>query len=152
VKTGTRHEAPPKGLADQPPAETAIKEKNMNKKVIGLALGALLVALSFPAEAQQPSKVPRIGFLSGGSPNTNTARDEAFRHGLQALGYIEGKNIVIDWRFAENNPDRYPGLAAELARLKVEVIVTAGSALTSAAKAATTTIPIVMGAGSRSCG
>lgn len=92
----------------------------MSKRIICLTLCALLLALSIPAHAQQAEKVPRIGFLSGSFPTTNPAFTEAFRHGLQALGYIEGKNIVIEWRFAEGNPGRYAGLAAELVRLKVE--------------------------------
>ena len=79
-----------------------------------------------------------------GSPNTNPARFQAFRDGLKALGYIDGKNIVVEWRFAEGNPGRYPGLVSELVRLKVNVIVTPGSTSTRAAKKGTTTIPIVM--------
>ena len=96
------------------------------------------------AEAQQPGKVPRIGFLGTNFPTTNPARYEAFRRGLGELGYVEGKNIVIEWRYAEGKADRLPGLAAELVRLKVEVIVTAGPPATRPAKEATSTIPIVM--------
>lgn len=110
-----------------------------------LALGAMLFALSFPVEAQQPKKVPRIGFLAANSPSTVGRRLEAFRQGLRELGYVEGKNIVIEWRFAEGKPDRLRALAAELVRLKVDVIVTAGPASTRPAKEATATIPIVMG-------
>ncbi len=102
---------------------------------------ALAVAL---AEAQQPTKIPRIGYLTGTSPSANAARIEAFRQGLRELGYVEGKNIVIEWRYAEGKLDRLAALAAELVRLKVEVIVTAGATNTRAAKEATTTIPIVM--------
>jgi len=117
----------------------------MKKAVVPSILVAVIVlAVGVIAEAQEPKKIPRIGFLSGGSLATNPARIEAFRDGLQSLGYIEGKNIVIEWRFAEGSPDRYPRLAAELVRLKVEVIVTPGSTSTRAAKKATTTIPIVM--------
>jgi putative ABC transport system substrate-binding protein len=116
----------------------------MNKKVIGLALGALLLALSFPAEAQQPTKIPRIGYLTAVPLSAITARIEAFRQGLRELGYVEGKNIVIEWRSAEGKLDRLPALAAELVRLKVDVIVTAGPPVTRAAKEATATIPIVM--------
>jgi putative ABC transport system substrate-binding protein len=96
------------------------------------------------AEAQQPTKVPRIGFLGATPPSANAARIEAFRQGLRELGYVEGKNIVIEWRHAEGKADRLPGLAAELVRLKVDIIVSAGSAVTRPAKEATVTIPIVM--------
>jgi putative ABC transport system substrate-binding protein len=116
--------------------------KLMKKKVIGLALGALLFALSVSAQAQQPKKVPRIGFLAAISPAAISARIEAFRQGLKELGYVEGKNIVIEWRSAD--ADQVPGLAAELVRLKVDVIVTAGPIATRPAKGATKTIPIVM--------
>jgi putative ABC transport system substrate-binding protein len=116
----------------------------MRIKVIGFALGAVLLAVSFPIEAQQ-AKSPRIGFLSGGSPTTTSpARYEAFRQRLRELGYVEGKNIVIEYRWAEGKLDRFPALAAELVRLKVDVIVTWGPTATRAAKEATNTIPIVM--------
>ena len=116
----------------------------MNKKITGLALGAMLLALSFPAEAQQPSKVIRLGFLLATSASIEKSRIEAFRQGVRELGYVEGKNIVIEWRYAEGKFDRLPDLAAELVRLKVEVIVAGGSTSTRAAKEVTTTIPIVM--------
>jgi putative ABC transport system substrate-binding protein len=116
----------------------------MRKKIIAFALTAVLLALSFPAQAQQPKKVPRIGFLSGSPPSSITARTEAFRQGLRDLGYVEGKNIVIEWRSGEGKRDRFPALAADLVRLKVDVIVTAGPLVTRAAKQATSTIPIVM--------
>ena len=102
------------------------------------------LALCASAEAQQPTKVPRIGYLTGASPSANSARIEAFRQGLRELGYVEGKNIVIEWRYAEGKLDRLPALAAELVRLKVDVIVTGGPTATRAAKEATVTIPIVM--------
>jgi ABC-type uncharacterized transport system substrate-binding protein len=105
----------------------------------------VLLAVTVLAGAQQPTKVPRIGYLNAGSPSTNPARREAFRQGLRELGYVEGKSIVIEWRYAEGKLDRLPGLAAELVRLKVDVIVTAGPPATRAAKEATSTIPIVMG-------
>ena len=108
-----------------------------------LFAGALL-AVAVIVEAQQPAKVPRIGFLIGSSPAGSAARIEAFRQGLRELGYIEGKNIVIEWRYAEGKFDRLPALAAELVRLKVDAIVTSGPATTLPAKAATKTIPIVM--------
>jgi putative ABC transport system substrate-binding protein len=116
----------------------------MNRRITGVILGAVLLALSLPAEAQQPMKIPRIGGLQGASPATDLARTEAFRQGLRELGYVEGKNIVTEWRSAEGKLDRLPALAAELVRLKVDVIVTAGPLPTRAAKEATTTIPIVM--------
>ena len=115
----------------------------MKKKIPVLTLCAMLFALCLPAEAQQPTKVPRIGYLSSDSPSTIAVRIEAFRQGLRELGNVEGKNIVIEWRFAEGKADRLPGLAAELVRLKVDVIVTSGPAATRAAKEATSTIPIV---------
>jgi len=116
----------------------------MRKKVISLALCAVLFALSLPAEAQQPTKIPRLGYLSGGSPSANPARIEAFRQGLRDLGYVEGKNIVIEWRHAETKLDRLPALAAELVRLRVDIIITGGAPTTRSAKEATATIPIVM--------
>ena len=103
----------------------------------------LLVTVPF-AEAQQAKKLPRIGYLSAGSPSTNSARIEAFRQGLRELGYVEGKNIVIEYRYAEGKLDRLSELAAELVRLKVDVIVTTGPTSTGPTKAATVTIPIVM--------
>ena len=96
------------------------------------------------AEAQ-PKKIPRIGFLSATSLSTISARVEAFRQGLREIGYVEGKNIVIEYRYAEGKLDRLSELAAELVRLKVDVIVTSGPSVTRAVKEATTTIPIVMG-------
>src|SRR5262245_53902756 len=99
-----------------------------------------LVSATF-VEAQQPTKVPRIGYLTGSATNP---RIDAFHQGLRELGYVEGKNIVIEWRFAEGKRDRERALAAELVRLKVDVIVTSGSVTTRRAKEATSTIPIVM--------
>jgi putative ABC transport system substrate-binding protein len=99
--------------------------------------------LRFP-QAQQSAKVPRIGFLGTASPSAASTRIEAFRQGLRDLGYVEGKNIVIEYRYAERQPDRLPALAAELVRLKVDVIVSSGSGNTRAAKEATSAIPIVM--------
>jgi putative tryptophan/tyrosine transport system substrate-binding protein len=104
----------------------------------------VLLAVGVIAEAQQPKKVPRIGYLAVASASTIPARTEAFRQGLRELGYVEGKNIVIEYRSAEGKPDRLPAVAAELARLKVDVIVTTGPSVTRAAKEATSTIPIVM--------
>ncbi len=97
------------------------------------------------AEAQQPKKVPLVGFLSSVSPSSISARTEAFRQGLREFGFVEGKNIVIEWRYAEGNADRLRELAAELVRLKVDVIVTGGPAVNRSAREATVTIPIVLG-------
>jgi putative ABC transport system substrate-binding protein len=107
-------------------------------------VGALLLALCVPAGAQQPAKVPRIGYLSGSGPSVLADRIEAFRQGLRELGYVEGKNLVIEWRFAEGKIDRLPELAAELVRLKVDVIVSPGPLVTRPLKEATSTVPIVM--------
>ena len=97
------------------------------------------------AQAQQQKKVPRIGFLVPDSQSASSIRTEAFQQGLRELGYVEGQNIVIEYRFAEGKIDRFPDLAAELARLKVDIIVSAGgNGVTRAAQQATNTIPIVM--------
>jgi putative ABC transport system substrate-binding protein len=104
----------------------------------------LLLAISHSAEAQQAKKVPRIGFLGAASASVAAGTIEAFRQGLRELGYVEGKNIIIDWRHHEGKLDRLPALATELVRLKVDVIITSGPPSTRAAKEATTTIPIVM--------
>src|SRR6478609_3980069 len=116
----------------------------MKKKITVLALYAMLFALCLPAEAQQPTKIPRLGFLTAGSPSSIAGRIEALRQGLRELGYIEDKNIVIEWRFAQGKPESLPALVAELVHLKVHIIVSAGSAVTRPAKDATKTIPIVM--------
>ena len=116
----------------------------MRKTVISFALTALFYALCLPVWAQQPKKVPRIGYLLVQSRSTASSRIEPFREGLRELGYVEGKNIVIEGRFAEEKLDRLPGLVAELARFKVDIIVTGGRIPTRAAKEATVTIPIVM--------
>ncbi len=109
-----------------------------------LTLCAMLFALCHSAWAQQSKKVPRIGYLSGSSLSTSPARRKAFQQGLRELGYVEGKNIVIEYRYAEGKFDRLPTLAAELVRLKVDIIVTTGPQATRPAKQATSTIPIVM--------
>ncbi len=120
------------------------REKFMKKKVIGLALGAMLFALSFPVEAQQAQKIPRIGYLTSVSPATDSSRSEAFRQGLRELGYVEGKNIVIEYRYAEGELNRLPGLADELVQLKVDLIVASSTPGVLAAKNATKTVPIIM--------
>jgi putative ABC transport system substrate-binding protein len=112
--------------------------------MIQVVLAALLLTVSFPAEAQQPKKVHRIGFLITSTPATISPRLDAFKQGLRELGYVEGKNFVIEYRYAEGKIDRLAALAAEFVRLNVDVIVTNGSPPTRAAKEATSTIPIVM--------
>jgi putative tryptophan/tyrosine transport system substrate-binding protein len=116
----------------------------MTVHVLRLVLSAMLLALSVPATAQPPQKIPRIGFLAVPALSAIAARVEAFRQGLHELGYVEGQNIIIEYRSAEGHVDRAPALAAELVRLNVEVIVTAGPMDTRHAKDATSTIPIVM--------
>ena len=102
------------------------------------------------AQAQQPAKIPRIGLLISSSASFSLARVEAFRQGLRELGYVEGKNIIIEYRYADGKLERLPDLAAELVRLKVDVIVTTGVQPILAAKKASATIPIVFAASSRS--
>ena len=116
----------------------------MKRKIPVLTLCAMLFALCGSVDAQQPTKVPRIGFLSATSLSAMAARNEAFRQGLRELGYVEGKNIVIEYRSADGKLDRLAALAAELIGLKGDVIVTAGPTATRPAKEATATIPIVM--------
>jgi putative ABC transport system substrate-binding protein len=120
----------------------------MRKTVISFALSVMLIALGFPAEAQQPKKLPKIGFLSSGGEGSPAWR-ESFAREFGKLGYVEGKNVAFEFRNANTKYDRLPALAEELVRLKVDVIVTPGSNDTRAAKNATKTIPIVFtGAGS----
>jgi putative tryptophan/tyrosine transport system substrate-binding protein len=115
----------------------------MRKTVISFALCAMLFALSVPTQARPPTKIPRIGYLDGAFPSTNAARIDAFRQGLWELGYVEGKNIVIEYRHAEGKLDRLPALAAELVRLKVEVLVMGGGgASTVSGKEATRRFPL----------
>ena len=104
----------------------------------------MLLVVAAIADAQQPKKGPRIGYLTGSSPSADSTRIEAFGQGLRELRYVEGKNIVIEYRYAEGKLDRMTELAADLVRLNVEVIVTGGPLVTRAVKEATTTIPIVM--------
>ena len=123
--------------------------KVVERHVVSAILSAMLVAFS-SAEAQQPKKLTRIGYLAGTNPTTESTRTEGIRLALRELGYIEGQNITIEYRYAEGKPDRYPHLAVELVRLKVDVIVIAGGLGTiRAAKNATKAIPVVMaGSGS----
>src|SRR5439155_13125335 len=119
----------------------------MTKKILLLALSALLMTLSFPAQAQQPAKVPRIGFVSGRGSPTPTTPDtsaDAFRQGLRDLGYVEGNNILVEYRYIEAKRDRIPGIVAELVQLNVDVFVSPTQSVIRAAKQATKTIPIVM--------
>ncbi len=120
-------------------------KKNMKRKITVFALCAMLFALCPSVEAQQPKKVPRIGYLSSQDPASESIRSEPIRAALRDLGYIEGQNIAMEYRYAEGKRDRYPELAAELVRLKVDIIlVTGGGPTIRAAKNATKTIPIVM--------
>jgi putative tryptophan/tyrosine transport system substrate-binding protein len=114
-----------------------------NHALFRLAVCVLLLTHGFPAEAQQPTKIPRIGVLAATTPSFFSLRFDAFRQGLRELGYIDGKNISIEHRYAEGKRDRFPRLAAELVELKVDVILTAGEFGVMAAKNATSTIPIV---------
>jgi putative ABC transport system substrate-binding protein len=120
-----------------------LKSKIQNLKLAGFLAVFLVVGVGL-AQAQQPKKVPRIGYLAGASRSAIAFRIEAFRQGLRELGYVEGKNITIEYRYAEGNFRRQKELAAELARLNVDVIITSGPASTRAAKEASATIPIVM--------
>jgi putative ABC transport system substrate-binding protein len=120
----------------------------MRKKGIVFSLSALLFALCSSAEAQQPAKTWKIGVLVSSNAAVNESRDEALRQGLRELGYEEGKNIVIEHRYAEGKTDRLPQLARELVEQKPDVIVVGGTSVAVAAKKATNTIPIVVaGAG-----
>ena len=117
----------------------------MRKKFFSFAFCAMLFALGFPAQAQQPSKIPRIGFVSVSGDPTNPGRYvEAFRQGLRDLGYNEGKNIFVEYRYPGEEADRVPGFVAELVQLKVDVLVSSSTGAIRAAKQATKTIPIVM--------
>ena len=112
--------------------------------VMSLALCSMLLAPRFPAQAQQPKKVPRVGLLISASTAVAAPWIDAFRQGLRELGYVEGKNIILEIRGGEAKPDRLPDLAAELVRLKVDIIVAGESDAAHAVKKATSTIPIVM--------
>jgi putative tryptophan/tyrosine transport system substrate-binding protein len=115
----------------------------MKRSLMLLLIVVVTVAQGISAEAQQATKVPRIGFMIGTSPSILPDRIEGFRQGLRELGYVEGKNIIVEYRVAESKVERLPELLAELVRLKVDVIVT-GGIVNRAAKAATATIPIVI--------
>ena len=115
----------------------------MNKKIRWLITVWLLVSSNI-AEAQQPKKVSLIGYLSSADPASESVRSEPLRLALRELGYIDGQNLSTEYRYSEGKNDRLPELAAELVRLKVDIIVTGGVPLIRAAKSATKTIPIVM--------
>jgi putative ABC transport system substrate-binding protein len=116
----------------------------LSKPNFVFALAFIFLTFSYASQAQQPAKIPRIGYVGGVSLSANTARQEAFRQGLRELHYVENKNIVIDWRSADGKLERFPALAAEMVRLKLDAIVTSGPTATRAFKEATNTIPIVM--------
>jgi putative tryptophan/tyrosine transport system substrate-binding protein len=136
VKTRKAHGANSKGRE--------IREQLMSKNVMRIALCTLLLALCFSAEAQHPGKVRRIGFLDASAASGMAVLIDAFRQEMSKLGWIEGRNITIEYRFAEQKLERLPELAAELVRLKVDLIVVVSTPPALAAKSATTTIPIVM--------
>jgi putative ABC transport system substrate-binding protein len=115
----------------------------MKPRVSLWLMAAIFLATVSLAEAQQPKKVPRIGFLVSGSPSSTSDSTEAFRQGLRGLGYVEGQNILIEYRYAEGKTDRFADLAGEVVGLKLDVIVSASGAGTLATKTATKTIPIV---------
>ena len=123
--------------------QARVRQKIMCKKTILWLLTTVLLTTGF-ADAQQPTKIPRIGWLTASSLAAQATRIEAFRLGLRDLGYVEGKNIAIELRSADGKLDRVPALVAEILRLKVDIIVSAGPAVTRAAKEASATIPIVI--------
>ena len=121
------------------------------KGILRVALAAAIVLTGVGAQAQQPTKIPRIGYLTAASLSAYAARIEAFRQGLRELGYVEGKNIVIEWRYAEGNLDRLRELAAELVRLKVDVIVSRRSGTNPCRQGSNFDDSHCHGAGYRSC-
>jgi putative ABC transport system substrate-binding protein len=129
------------------PAMNRSKQGGMARKNIIVLLVGLTLALVDLAEAQQPARIPRIGILIAASASGYSARVEALRQRLRELGYVEGKNIVIEYRYAEGKRERLPDLAAELVRLKVDIIVTTGVAVLAAKKASPTTPIVFTGAG-----
>ena len=134
----------PNSCADNPKSKTCGEFYRTIQNLKFFVLATFLLATVSPAEAQQPKKIPRIGVLSYNSASLQAPRVTVFREGLRELGYIEGQNITIEYRYADGKPDRLPALAAELVHLKVDVIVTLGTDATRQAKEATSTTPIVM--------
>jgi putative ABC transport system substrate-binding protein len=122
---------------------TGYMEQTMLRRTFALVLGSLFLQICHLAHAQQQAKIARIGYLNPGDPVTRAYRTEAFRQGLKELGYIEGKNIHIEYRFAEAKPERLPELARELVSLNVDIIFAGGGPATEAVKNATQMIPIV---------
>src|SRR5215472_2432146 len=120
------------------------KSKLVRKQFLLFVLSTLFLAAVNPTHAQQPGKIFRIGFLDNSTASGSAVLVDAFRQELSKLGWIEGKNITIEYRFAEQTPERLPELAADLVRLKVDLIVASGGPTPLAAKGATSTIPIVM--------
>src|SRR5437762_3608335 len=120
-----------------------LNSKDMKRKIIVLALSAMLFALHFSVQAQQAGKIFRIGLLDPSDASSSAVRLAAFWQELRKLGWVEGKNITVEYRFAEEKIGRLSELAADLARLKVDVIVVTSTSTALAAKSATTTIPIV---------
>jgi putative ABC transport system substrate-binding protein len=120
------------------------KAKTRNLKLPALALGGLLLAVCLPAQAQQPAKVWKVGVLVSTSRAQNASREDSLWQGLRQLGYVEGKNVTLEYRYADGQLDRLPELAAELVGLKVDAIVVSGTRAAVAAKQATSTIPIVL--------
>jgi putative tryptophan/tyrosine transport system substrate-binding protein len=116
----------------------------MRKAVSSILIVAALLAVAVIADAQQPKKIPLVGFLVPGSPSSYSARIEAFRQGLRNLGYTEEKNIFVEYRYAEGGLDQVPGLVDELVQLKPDVLVVQSLTGIHAAKQATKTIPVVM--------
>jgi putative ABC transport system substrate-binding protein len=116
----------------------------MRKPITVITLCAVVLALCVPTNAQQTGKVTRVGYVDSSTASDSTVRREAFLQEMRKLGWIEGKNIAIEYRYAEGKRDRFPELLADLVRLKVDLIVVEGKGLALAAKSATTTIPIVV--------
>ena len=135
--------------SDNPKAAPPTKIKKWPRRLKSAGLFTLIIAYVIggaAAEAQQPARIHRIGILSPSSGFFFSARDEALRQRLRELGYVEGKNLVIEYRYAEGKGERLPDLVAELVRLKVDIIVTTSPSATLAAKKASATIPIVFAA------
>ena len=129
-----------RGLIDSFEIEFKSAFRNLKSAIL---ICAMLLALCVPAQAQQPAKIPRIGLLVPGSQSAFSNRTDAFRQGLRELGYVEGQNIAIEYRYTEGKTDRLPDLATEMVGLKVDVIVTASVPPVQAAKKASSTIPII---------
>jgi putative ABC transport system substrate-binding protein len=125
-------------------AKVKMQKAKVSRYIVIWLVASVLLAIIRPVEAQQEKKIPHVGYLTVSSLSSNVSRNGAFRQGMRELGYVEGKNIVIEWRSGEGKVERKSELAAELVRLGVDVIVTSGPTMTRAAQQATATIPIVM--------